>query len=102
MFPDNVWQSGDSDVATNFYLWSFSWAALDQGSEDGGNGCVSRFGERARVIFAKDSFTLHRIVAESRGMRGAWNEQQRMQRQGQPQVLRLRRSRWCCERLRSG
>jgi len=50
MCPDNVRQSGDSDVATNFYPWSFPWTALDQGSENGGTCCVGTSGKQAKVI----------------------------------------------------
>jgi hypothetical protein len=52
MCPDNVRQSGDSDVATNFYSWSFSRTALDQGSENGGTCCVGSSGKQAKVISA--------------------------------------------------
>jgi hypothetical protein len=50
MCPDNLRQSGDSDAATSFYPWSFSRAALDQGSENGGTCCVGSSGKQAKVI----------------------------------------------------
>jgi hypothetical protein len=36
-------------VATDFYPWSFSRTALDQGSENGGTCCVRTSGKQAKV-----------------------------------------------------
>ncbi len=33
-----------------FYPWSFSWTALDQGSENGGTCCFDSSCEQAKVI----------------------------------------------------
>ncbi len=46
----------ESDVATSFYPWSFSWTALDQGSENGGTCCVGSSGKQAKLIPANCRF----------------------------------------------
>src|SRR5260370_11745983 len=57
MRPDNLRQSGDSDRTTNFYPRSFSRAALDQGSENGGTRCIGSSGKQAKVIAAEEAST---------------------------------------------
>ena len=69
MCPDNVRQTGDSDAATSFCPWSFSWTALDQGSENGGTCCVGSSGKQAKAIPANRRTTKYVMPGQLRWLR---------------------------------